>query len=292
MPDGLVLRRRKEISFKYKFDTDIPVDYGDPWYDPWYGDYVMIVVNEYNLDIADYYGVYDGITNFQFSRYPAVYYSSAPGSSDNPELYDGYGQWATFTVNADWFDADLGASDNARFNVGDGYTPDLDALKDETEFWLGVGIATNGWYYMDDITLIFKNDDATLSNLTVSAGTLSPAFSSSTYSYNVAVANSVSSITLTATPADPNANVIGDGVKALSVGSNPFSILVTAEDILQIESGELQINKVEILDLSGKTIYKFNYPINQINVSALLQGVYFVKIETNNGIVTREFVKK
>ena len=131
LPEGKTFKDIKEISFKYKFDTDALVIYDDPWFDGWYGDYVMIAVNKYNLDPGDYYGDEDnGITNFQFSLYPAVYYSSAPGSSDNPELYDGYGQWAAFTMNADLFDADLGASDNARFNVGDGYTPDFEALKD------------------------------------------------------------------------------------------------------------------------------------------------------------------
>ena len=61
---------------------------------------------------------------------------------------------------------------------------------------------------------------------------------------------------------------------------------------LRVESGELRINQVEIVDLSGKTIYKFHNPTNQINVSALSQGVYFVKIETDNGVVTRKFVKE
>jgi LPXTG-motif cell wall-anchored protein len=72
--------------------------------------------------------------------------------------------------------------------------------------------------------------DATLSNLSVNPGTLSPAFSSATTSYNVEVPNTASSITLTATKADANATVSGDGVKSLSVGANKFEITVTAED--------------------------------------------------------------
>jgi LPXTG-motif cell wall-anchored protein len=72
--------------------------------------------------------------------------------------------------------------------------------------------------------------DATLSNLSVSPGTLSPAFSSATTEYNVEVPNATDSITLTATTTDANATVTGDGVKTLSVGANKFEITVTAED--------------------------------------------------------------
>lgn len=63
------------------------------------------------------------------------------------------------------------------------------------------------------------------------------------------------------------------------------------KDILQIENNKLQINKVEIIDLTGKVIYQFNNMKNQINVSDLSQGIYFVKLETDKGIVTKKFVK-
>jgi hypothetical protein len=61
---------------------------------------------------------------------------------------------------------------------------------------------------------------------------------------------------------------------------------------LRIESGSLTINRVEIVDLSGKVIYQFNGLRSQINVSALSHGIYIVKIETNKGTVTKKFVKK
>jgi hypothetical protein len=64
------------------------------------------------------------------------------------------------------------------------------------------------------------------------------------------------------------------------------------KDELRIENGELKINRMEIVDLSGKAIYQFNGLRNQINVSTLSQGIYFVKIETDKGIVTQKFVKE
>jgi len=64
------------------------------------------------------------------------------------------------------------------------------------------------------------------------------------------------------------------------------------KDLLRIENGELGINRIEIVDLSGKWIYQFNSLRNQINISALPQGIYFVKLETDKGTVTKKFVKE
>jgi uncharacterized repeat protein (TIGR02543 family) len=60
------------------------------------------------------------------------------------------------------------------------------------------------------------------------------------------------------------------------------------KDELQIESGELRINRVEIVDVAGKIIYQFSNLRNPINVSALSQGIYFLRI---NG-KTVKFVKE
>jgi hypothetical protein len=74
------------------------------------------------------------------------------------------------------------------------------------------------------------SNDAALSSLGVSAGTLSPAFNAGTTSYAATVPYSVESITITATANDAKAAVSGAGVKALNVGVNNFTVAVTAED--------------------------------------------------------------
>lgn len=75
------------------------------------------------------------------------------------------------------------------------------------------------------------SSDATLSSLTVSAGTLTPAFSASVTEYTITVAHSVSSITIATTANDGNATITGDtGTQLLSVGTNAYNIVVTAED--------------------------------------------------------------
>ncbi len=64
------------------------------------------------------------------------------------------------------------------------------------------------------------------------------------------------------------------------------------KDVLQIKNNELKIKLIEIVDLSGKVIYEFNNFRNQINVSALSQGIYFLKLKTDKETVMKKFVKE
>jgi len=82
--------------------------------------------------------------------------------------------------------------------------------------------------------------DATLSNLAISQGTLTPAFSPIVTSYTDSVPNSVTSITVTPTVNESHATVAVDGTPVISgnpsgsitlnVGSNTVTIVVTAQD--------------------------------------------------------------
>jgi len=82
--------------------------------------------------------------------------------------------------------------------------------------------------------------DATLSNLSVSAGTLSPTFAAGTTSYTLSVANTVTALTLTPAVNTSGATVTVAGTtvtsgsasasQALAVGTNAISVVVTAAD--------------------------------------------------------------
>jgi len=68
--------------------------------------------------------------------------------------------------------------------------------------------------------------------------------------------------------------------------------IYVANGELIIENGEWRINKVEIFDLSGKIILNSHSSfLIPINVSHLPQGIYFVKIKTDEGIITKKFIK-
>jgi len=73
--------------------------------------------------------------------------------------------------------------------------------------------------------------DATLSGLTISSGTLSPAFSSAVTAYRVSLPTTTDELTIDATANHPNATTSGDtGLQSLKIGANTFTITVTAED--------------------------------------------------------------
>ena len=95
--------------------------------------------------------------------------------------------------------------------------------------------------------------NADLSDLTLSAGTLTPVFSSGTTSYTASVANSVSSITVTPTASDVNATIKVNNVTvasgnasaavALNTGDNIISIVVTAQDGITTKTYSVTVNR-------------------------------------------------
>ena len=93
--------------------------------------------------------------------------------------------------------------------------------------------------FVDDvhctITPYIESSDATLSNITLSSGTLDPTFSSDVTDYKVVVDNSIESLTVTPTATDSKASVTVNGKSpiepvTLNNGSNRIPVVVTAED--------------------------------------------------------------
>ena len=107
----------------------------------------------------------------------------------------------------------------------------------EVEDWfygtLGDNSVWSKWLDVADVDPLTPkplSDDATLSSLTVSAGVLSPVFTSNVFSYSVTVPNNVNSIVIGAIANDETAVVFGAGTRSLVVGENVFTITATAED--------------------------------------------------------------
>ena len=123
----------------------------------------------------------------------------------------------------------------------------LDILEDNSNVMdeiivTGEGVSSNdgGTAYNVTVTRA-PSSNADLSSLSVSEGTLDSDFSSNTTTYEVAVANSVESITFTPTAVEPETTIINvDGTPVpsgvpsdpviLGVGANTIDIVVTAED--------------------------------------------------------------
>jgi uncharacterized repeat protein (TIGR02543 family) len=108
----------------------------------------------------------------------------------------------------------------------------------ETPFYITVTAEDNSTtkQYMLIVTRLSPeapslSSNANLASLSVSGYSISPAFSASVITYTLTVPNATSSITINAAAEDSKAkSITGTGVKSLNVGSNSYSIVVTAED--------------------------------------------------------------
>lgn len=90
---------------------------------------------------------------------------------------------------------------------------------------------SDGYHHDDfDNATPGKSSNNALSSLTVSAGTLTPAFDPAVTEYTLSLPQGTEKLTLTAIPSDSNATVQGDGELTLQEGENTLSLVVTAEN--------------------------------------------------------------
>jgi len=61
--------------------------------------------------------------------------------------------------------------------------------------------------------------------------------------------------------------------------------------ILTLNTSE-QINSVNIIDITGKTVKTIASNSNTIDVSDLVKGIYFLQVQTDNGITNNKFIKE
>ena len=65
-----------------------------------------------------------------------------------------------------------------------------------------------------------------------------------------------------------------------------------ARDYLTIESNGVEIADIAVYDTNGRLIFKKEQPTERIDVSGLIQGTYFLRMETTDGYATiLKFVK-
>lgn len=83
-----------------------------------------------------------------------------------------------------------------------------------------------------------------------------------------------------------NGNSIEEYENRFNIYPNPVN------DKLTIETSE-EVKAVNIYNLLGVAVYSTNsFVQNEINVSGLLEGVYFITIETDKGEIVKRFIKK
>ena len=93
-----------------------------------------------------------------------------------------------------------------------------------------------------------------LSSLNIDGATLTPEFSPSVFEYSTTVTRSVTDLTVTAVPVDPNATVVVSGNTNLAIGDNDVTVKVTAQDGKTAQTFTIHVNRQESLVPENATI--------------------------------------
>ncbi len=96
------------------------------------------------------------------------------------------------------------------------------------------------------------SSDASLSSLTVSPGTLSPAFSPDVTSYTVQVGSDVEKLAVSANVSDSGARVVVNGNSGLTIGENTVTCRVTAEDGQTTKDYTITVTKLETTEVPSQ----------------------------------------
>jgi hypothetical protein len=138
----------------------------------------------------------------------------------------------------------------------------------------------------DDATYVWSATNGT-GSATIDASGLLTAITDGTVDV-VATANDGSGITGTTTITISNQTVGLNQFdsKNISIYPNPV------QNELFVVLDNQEIKKMNIFDLSGKVIKTIDTDTSQIDVSDLSDGIYILKIHTQNGVSNTRFVKQ
>ena len=157
----------------------------------------------------------------------------------------------------------------------------------------------------ESITITWDND-AAVSNWNIqyrpTGGQLSTA-SSTTNSYTITglTANTSYQIQVQANCGDGNLSDWSSAITVTTTGieswlENSVTLYPNpAKEYVDIRvDGDLNVTMMEVYDVYGKLVNTVNVVENptRINVSSLANGMYFVRVTTEKGVVTKTFVKK
>lgn len=200
-------------------------------------------------------------------------------------------------------------------------------LTDSTKITITAENGVDATVYWVVFNVEDPSTDASLSDISVNVGTLTPSFVTTTKDYTDTVPNATSTVTVTATPTHSGATTSGDGEITLSSSETEVSIVVTAQDgsttdtytvtivkstvgfedavfnntIAYFNADELiikasvELTKVELFDISGRAVLAENVYSDEVSINVsgygLKSSAYFVRLYTDNNVKTIKLVK-
>jgi len=85
---------------------------------------------------------------------------------------------------------------------------------------------------------------------------------------------------------------IGDGINPVVSGNSVVVYPNPTRGELRVESGELRVERVEVLDVFGKKLSTLNSQLStKMDISHLPAGIYFLRIQTGEGTFVQKVVK-
>ncbi|MDA3879489.1 MAG: BNR-4 repeat-containing protein [Prolixibacteraceae bacterium] len=167
---------------------------------------------------------------------------------------------------------------------GDG----LITLNEDGQGTLSITVTAENGINVKSYTIMYEvmsDNDATLKSLSLSTGTLRPAFHPDSTYYTLPVATGTTSVEITALTNNPNAFLSGDGLTDVSQGQNTAKIEVTAPDgettmiyTIEITVSSLILNHSYTFD-DGTANDFIGNAHGQINGGTVTDGVYHASNE-------------
>jgi len=93
-------------------------------------------------------------------------------------------------------------------------------------------------------------------------------------------------MTQTATVSVGSVGINELNANSISIYPNPV------KNQLFIELDNQKVTEITIIDYSGRIVKTINSNVNTVNVSDLQQGIYILKVATENGVLTNRFIKQ
>lgn len=115
-------------------------------------------------------------------------------------------------------------------------------------------------------------NDASLSSLEISPGTLSPEFSSDVYEYKVEVGSDCDKLLVSAQTTDSGAKMVIAGNSGLKMGTNTVIINVTAADGVTTSKYSIQVTRGASESQTGESSSESQGTVNQPASSPLISG--------------------
>jgi hypothetical protein len=166
-------------------------------------------------------------------------------------------------------------------------------------FSQGIGTGTAAYIVPAGKTLLIHTADGADRKISIGGAVFNLTTSSTSFNSPI-VAKSGSTVSVTSSGGFPSSSNITGLLKSENLSSsdaeNKSSNTLTifpnpATNYLFIQYDRIKINEIQIVSTTGKTIRTFELSLSNINISDIPNGIYFVKLFTDQKVITQKIVK-